>query len=91
MIRTFALTPAAITLRMYLPLVFVCHWPFIDCVCCDRVAVLDSERGRGGDVPAVRADAVGDKCASEFGPRSSGTFLVVCLERIAKKCGVVRG
>jgi hypothetical protein len=28
MIRTFALTAAAITLRMHLPLVFVCHWPF---------------------------------------------------------------
>jgi uncharacterized membrane protein len=28
MIRSFALTAAAITLRMYLPLVFVFHWPF---------------------------------------------------------------
>ena len=28
MIRSFALTAAAITLRIYLPLVFVFHWPF---------------------------------------------------------------
>jgi uncharacterized membrane protein len=28
MIRSFALTAAAITLRMYLPLIFVFHWPF---------------------------------------------------------------
>ena len=28
MIRSFALTAAAITLRMYLPLVFLFHWPF---------------------------------------------------------------
>ena len=28
MIHSFALTAAAITLRMYLPLVFVFHWPF---------------------------------------------------------------
>lgn len=28
MIRSFALTVAAITLRMYLPLIFVFHWPF---------------------------------------------------------------
>jgi uncharacterized membrane protein len=28
MIRSFALTAAAITLRLYLPLVFVFHWPF---------------------------------------------------------------
>jgi uncharacterized membrane protein len=28
MIRSFALTAAAITLRMYLPLLFVFHWPF---------------------------------------------------------------
>jgi Predicted membrane protein (DUF2306) len=27
-IRSFALTAAAITLRMYLPLIFVFHWPF---------------------------------------------------------------
>jgi uncharacterized membrane protein len=28
MIRSFALTAAAITLRIYLPLIFVFHWPF---------------------------------------------------------------
>jgi hypothetical protein len=28
MIRSFALTAAAITLRIYLPLVFLSHWPF---------------------------------------------------------------
>lgn len=28
MIRSYALTAAAITLRMYLPLIFVFHWPF---------------------------------------------------------------
>lgn len=28
MIRSFALTGAAITLRVYLPLVFVFHWPY---------------------------------------------------------------
>jgi hypothetical protein len=28
MIRSFALTAAAITLRMYLPLIFVFHWNF---------------------------------------------------------------
>ena len=28
MIRSFALTAAAITLRMYLPLIFVFRWPF---------------------------------------------------------------
>jgi hypothetical protein len=28
MIRSYALTAAAITLRIYLPLVFVFHWPF---------------------------------------------------------------
>jgi hypothetical protein len=28
MIRSFALTASAITLRMYLPLIFVFHWPF---------------------------------------------------------------
>lgn len=28
MIRSFALTAAAITLRIYLPFVFVFHWPF---------------------------------------------------------------
>jgi hypothetical protein len=28
MIRSFALTAAAITLRLYLPLIFVLHWPF---------------------------------------------------------------
>ncbi len=28
MIRSFALTAAAITLRMYLPVIFVFHWPF---------------------------------------------------------------
>jgi hypothetical protein len=28
MIRSFALTAAAITLRMYLPLMFVFRWPF---------------------------------------------------------------
>ncbi|MGA9242576.1 MAG: DUF2306 domain-containing protein [Silvibacterium sp.] len=28
MIRSFALTAAAVTLRMYLPLIFVFHWPF---------------------------------------------------------------
>jgi hypothetical protein len=28
MIRSFALTAAAITLRMYLPLIFAFHWPF---------------------------------------------------------------
>ena len=28
MIRSFALTAAAITLRIYLPMVFVFHWPF---------------------------------------------------------------
>ena len=28
MIRSFALTAAAITLRIYLPFAFVFHWPF---------------------------------------------------------------
>jgi hypothetical protein len=28
MIRSYALTAAAITLRLYLPLIFVFHWPF---------------------------------------------------------------
>ena len=28
MIRSYALTAAAITLRIYLPLIFVFHWPF---------------------------------------------------------------
>jgi hypothetical protein len=28
MLRSYALTAAAITLRIYLPLLFVFHWPF---------------------------------------------------------------
>ncbi len=29
MIRSYALTAAAITLRIYLPLIFAFHWPFL--------------------------------------------------------------
>lgn len=57
MIRSYALTAAAITLRIYLPLVFVFHY---------------SERDRGGVVPAFCADAFGDKCAGQAGVPAKG-------------------